>query len=321
QHIRSRGRLPCREAMHVFEAVVSAIDYIHQQGIVHRDIKPNNIKISSSGQVKLLDFGIARARRTPRLTVAGSVVGTAEYLAPERIKGIENDKRSDIWALGILLYEMVTGRVPFQSQDAMRLYAKIIKQDYVPPSQLAPGVTPEVEAIIEGCLNKNSRNRYQTTSKLLLDVKRTNNGSSVIHGRNYPQNGRQNMNEMRRRVEEPFVYLAKLWRVNLVYVLATLALILITYSAFQTLSQDVTSRGRSVAIRIGVTNGPAHLWINGKETAMITENRPFELQATMGEHLEITLVKEGYREKQARIKVTGEKNEYYFKMDAKAETS
>ena len=110
-----RAPLPPSETVYVFEKVCEAIDYVHRHGVIHRDIKSNNIKISSQGQVKLLDFGIAKAQNTQQLTQVGSVIGTLQYLAPELIRGGTADASGDIWALGVLLYEMVTGRVPFEA--------------------------------------------------------------------------------------------------------------------------------------------------------------------------------------------------------------
>src|SRR5262249_7793392 len=113
ERIATMGCLPLPEALSIFQAVVGAIDYIHCHVVVHGDIKSNNIKIDPSGTVKLLDFGIAKSETTPNMTVTGGIIGTLEYLSPEQFKGGIADMRSDIWALGVLFYEMLSGRVPF----------------------------------------------------------------------------------------------------------------------------------------------------------------------------------------------------------------
>src|ERR671916_172806 len=142
-----RAPLPLSETVHVFEKVCEAIDYIHRHGVIHRDIKANNIKISSTGQVKLLDFGIAKGQDSRQLTQAGSVIGTLQYLAPELIRGGTADASGDIWALGVLLYEMVTGRMPFDAATVGDLCDRIGRVEYAPPAQVNPGVPREVSAV------------------------------------------------------------------------------------------------------------------------------------------------------------------------------
>ena len=164
--------LPLAETVYVFERVCEAIEYIHRNGVIHRDIKSNNIKISSTGQVKLLDFGIAKGQDSRQLTQAGSVIGTLQYLAPELIRGGTADARGDIWALGVLLYEMVTGRTPFDAETIGDLCDRIDRVEYAPPAQLNPGVPREVAAIISRCLRKNPAERYGSAAELLADARR-----------------------------------------------------------------------------------------------------------------------------------------------------
>jgi hypothetical protein len=164
--------LPLSETVYVFEKVCEAIDYVHRHGVIHRDIKSNNIKISSEGKVKLLDFGIAKGQGTQQLTQVGAVIGTLQYLAPELIRGGTADASGDIWALGVLLYEMVTGRVPFDAETVGDLCDRIGRVQYTPPAQLNPSVPREVAAVISRCLRKNPQERYRTASELLADARR-----------------------------------------------------------------------------------------------------------------------------------------------------
>ncbi|MFL6332670.1 MAG: serine/threonine-protein kinase [Pyrinomonadaceae bacterium] len=168
-----RAPLPLSETVHVFEKVCEAIDYVHRHGVIHRDIKSNNIKISSEGKVKLLDFGIAKEQNTQQqLTQVGSVIGTLQYLAPELIRGGTADASGDVWALGVLLYEMVTGRVPFEADTVGDLCDRIGRVQYTPPAQLNPGVPREVAALIARCLRKNPTDRYHTAGELLADARK-----------------------------------------------------------------------------------------------------------------------------------------------------
>ena len=168
--ILARGSLPLSEAITIFKAIVEAIDYVHSQGIIHRDIKSTNVKISSTGHVKVLDFGIAKSSTSPQLTVTGGVIGTIQYLAPEQFRGEAANERTDIWALGVLLYEMVTGHMPFEATTLGELLDKIGKANYVQPSVLNSAVPRPLQAIVSRCLKKNPWDRYRSAKELLRDA-------------------------------------------------------------------------------------------------------------------------------------------------------
>src|SRR6266850_6230621 len=177
--IRSWGCLPLADAIRYFQSIVEAIDYVHGRGIVHRDIKSTNVKITPSGQVKLLDFGIAKSGASPALTMAGGFIGTLQYLSPEQIQGGFADARSDIWALGVLLYEMATSHLPFDANTLGDLCQKITAANYTPPSVMNQSVPREIQTIISRCLKKNPADRYQSARDLLQDVNRFQAGLSL----------------------------------------------------------------------------------------------------------------------------------------------
>jgi len=167
EHLRIQGPLPLSEAAFIFQRIVEAIKYIHDHGVVHRDIKSGNIKISTRHEVKLLDFGIAKDAYTPALTREGNFVGTMQYLAPEQLRGTTaGDRSSDIWALGVLLYEMVTGQLPFESETVADCFRKITSGHYPPPESLNPALPGEARTIIDRCLQKKPTQRYATAQDL-----------------------------------------------------------------------------------------------------------------------------------------------------------
>jgi serine/threonine-protein kinase len=166
ERIRRRGALEISEVLGILERVASAIAHIHRQGIIHRDLKSSNIKITPSGEIKVLDFGIAKAAHTARVTKIGAVVGTADNLAPEQIVGREADSRSDVWALGVLMYEMLTGQLPFQQKTLPELYRAISSVEYEPASSLNPAVPASLERILQRCLRKDPEQRYRSADEL-----------------------------------------------------------------------------------------------------------------------------------------------------------
>ena len=172
ERIDNGERLALSEALYIIQPIIEAVGYIHQQGILHRDLKSSNIKISATGQVKLLDFGVAHAEFSPKLTATGGVVGTLQYLAPEQIKGDSASVQSDLWALGIILYEMFTGQVPFDATTIGRLCDSIKKAEYKSPSALNQLIPREVETIIARCLRRKPQDRYQSAEELMRDVRR-----------------------------------------------------------------------------------------------------------------------------------------------------
>jgi len=163
------GVLAQREALTWLAAIADAVAYLHDHGIIHRDIKSNNVKISSAGVVKLLDFGIAKASFSPTLTVTGSVIGTIHYLAPEQLAGGTAGPRSDVWALGVLLYEMVTGRMPFEGPRSPA--DRIARAAYTPASQVCTTVSRDVDVVIGRCLRRRPEDRYASAAGLLADVR------------------------------------------------------------------------------------------------------------------------------------------------------
>jgi beta-lactam-binding protein with PASTA domain/predicted Ser/Thr protein kinase len=174
--IRSDGPLMPERAAEIADAVAKALSAAHEKGLVHRDIKPGNIMITNGGEVKVMDFGIARTATGDTLTQTAAVLGTASYLSPEQAQGEPVDPRSDIYSLGCVLYEMLTGRPPFTGDSPVAIAYKHVRDDPVPPSRLNGDIPRDLEAVVMKSMAKNPANRYQTADELRQDLGRVLQG-------------------------------------------------------------------------------------------------------------------------------------------------
>ncbi|HVG21409.1 MAG TPA: protein kinase [Blastocatellia bacterium] len=337
--IREECGLALPDALRIFQALADALDYIHRQGIIHRDIKSNNIKITPSGQVKLLDFGIAKSGSSPALTVTGAFIGTLQYLSPEQMQGGVADARSDIWALGVLLYEMTTGHLPFDATTLGDFYQKISKANYVQPSVINPGVPREIERIISRCLKKNPSDRYQSAAELLHDVNRFNSNAQLP------------ATQVKRAtvVPRPAEYASRIAAATevmsrggknkpLIVASSALAVLLAVAtggyfllggdpppakgnnnSSRQSGAQQAapprpdTGRLQTGKFIVDVSEGRAEVYKGGERVG----TTPYQVEARAGEQLDLTLKREGYLDKPVQMSVTENKKTYTFTMQRK----
>ena len=163
--IRKHGALDCKKVAQIGSQIASALSVAHRHDIIHRDIKPQNIMVQPDGNIKVMDFGIARAKNS-HLTADNSVLGTAHYVSPEQTQGKELGPTSDLYSLGIVMYEAATGRVPFEGDDAIAVALKQVNEQPVPPTQINPSVDPALERIILKCMQKDPSLRFQTADEL-----------------------------------------------------------------------------------------------------------------------------------------------------------
>ena len=179
----NHGTVAADQAAQIGADIAKALAAAHRAGVVHRDIKPGNVLITPTGQVKVTDFGIARANGVgDGLTRTGAVMGTATYFSPEQAQGLPVDARSDIYSLGVVLYEMVTGAVPFAGDSAVSVAYLHVREPVKAPSQRTPDLPPPLETIILTCLAKDPNERYQSADELRADLLRFRRGQAVIGG-------------------------------------------------------------------------------------------------------------------------------------------
>jgi serine/threonine-protein kinase len=176
--VHNDGPMPPRRALEVVADACQALNFSHQHGIIHRDVKPANIMISRAGAVKVMDFGIARALADSGnpVTQTAAVIGTAQYLSPEQARGEQVDARSDVYSLGCVLYEMLTGEPPFIGDTPVAVAYQHVREDPLPPSQKLQGISPELDAVVLKALAKNPDNRYQTAAEMRADLVRVHSG-------------------------------------------------------------------------------------------------------------------------------------------------
>lgn len=165
--IREKGKLTVEETIDYSMQIAEALEHAHKNHIVHRDIKPHNIMITEDGRVKVTDFGIARAASTSTVTNTSNVIGSVHYFSPEQARGGYTDEKSDIYSLGIVMYEMITGKVPYEGDSPISVALKHIQEEIVPPREIDDTVPLGLQEIILKCVKKSQSDRYNTASELL----------------------------------------------------------------------------------------------------------------------------------------------------------
>ncbi len=177
--VHTEGPMPSKRAIEVIADACQALNFSHQHGIIHRDVKPANIMISKTGAVKVMDFGIARALADANsVTQTAAVIGTAQYLSPEQARGEKVDARSDVYSLGCVLYEILTGEPPFVGDSPVAVAYQHVREDPVPPSQRHNDISPDLDAVVLKALAKNPDNRYQSAAEMRTDLVRVHSGEA-----------------------------------------------------------------------------------------------------------------------------------------------
>src|ERR1022692_3318926 len=172
RNILDEGKFPQDRAIRIAIGILEALDYIHTNGVVHRDLKPENIMVDEEDKIKLIDFGIASDSAARRLTYANftATLGTPNYISPEQVKGKRGDGRSDIYSMGVILYEMLSGRLPFSGPSPMAAMNDRLLNHPVPPSVADPSISPQLQEVLYRALERDPRNRYATAHEFVHDL-------------------------------------------------------------------------------------------------------------------------------------------------------
>lgn len=170
EYIKSKGMLSSLESAEIASQICAALTVAHEKNIIHRDIKPHNIMVTTNNLIKVTDFGIARASNNATMQVGDSILGSVHYISPEQARGGYVDGRSDIYSLGIVLYEMLTGKLPFESESPIAIAMKHLEETPVAPKNLCPDVSDELQDIVLKAISKETRKRYQTVSAMKSDI-------------------------------------------------------------------------------------------------------------------------------------------------------
>ncbi len=291
----TKGWLPVNESINIAAQIAEGLEAAHKKGIVHRDVKSQNIMITDDGKVKIMDFGLAKIKGGTQVTKIGTTVGTAAYMSPEQAKGDEVDQRTDIWALGVILYEMLTGKLPFKGDYEQAVVYAILNEQPQSVESFRSDIPTELIPIVNRSLEKDPNDRYQSISDLLMDLRRLKRDSTNF---SRPDMSTAEITQQHQKISQtknvPPGKQKYRNRLTLIAAFASLIIILIVVKIFFLSDAESTNQERlpiAVADFINQTNEPELDGLSGmlitaleqsRKLAVVTRSRMFDILGQMG---------------------------------------
>ncbi|CAN5758610.1 hypothetical protein BH11BAC4_BH11BAC4_01630 [soil metagenome] len=307
QLLQRKGRLSSEETENIIRQIASALAYLHQKDIMHRDIKPQNFKVQTNGFVKMLDFGIAKHKYSPKLTQVGFVVGTMEYLAPEQFQQ-EPELKSDTWALAVMTYELLTGYMPFESSNPATLQSKVKKGSFTDPKILIPGISEKLLAIIDRGLKVNPVNRISAAGIESILGKKKQPGS------------------IGPRVSLKIPPAKILWSAGALIALLLIIFLLINKTESTVDPQEqlqlegntneknstvlTTQPASKVMINTPGINNAELILDDGARKAL-----PYAVEGKEGDRFQFTIHADGYRDKKVEVQLTPQRSSFEYNLE------
>jgi len=298
-YLHRKGKLTNQEAEVIIRQVASALAYLHKKDIVHRDIKPQNFKINSNGKVTMLDFGIAKAKYTPKLTQQGFAVGTTEYMAPEQFQQ-QADRRSDIWSLGVLAYELVTGYLPFEANNPVTLRAKIEKGTFTNPNIMVPQISDKLNLVIEKSLRLNPAGRITAG-----EIERILNDHHAKHAL------KGNKGSLKIEWNRKNTFIAG----GVLMFIIVMVLILVQPAGEnkgQNVKKEEQAATETQKLMISSPNAPnAYIFFPDGSTKKL----PYEINGSEGQNFQFTIQAEGYVSREIEVPITTRRKSYEYNLE------
>jgi len=309
-YLHKKGKLSSEETEKILIQIASALAYLHEKDIVHRDIKPQNFKIQPDGTVKMLDFGIAKHKYSPKLTQQGFVVGTTEYMAPEQFQE-QVQKKSDIWSLGVLVYEMLTGYLPFEATNPISLRSKISKGTFTDPKILVPLISEKLTTVIDKSLRINPASRLAADEIVTLLTGKKQ--SQIKNKKSSPDQNKHklpriNLSPLQKKLTAGGLFTALI--IAAIFLFRTPGEIQPSEPEKKEEKNEQVAEAHKVIINVPGIENAVLIFPDGRKEAA-----PFTIEGDNGDKIDFTIRAEGYVDKKVEIEINHRRSSYAYSLE------